>query len=137
MSTAATTPKPMPEPDEYSRPYFEAGARGVLLLRRCEACGTWLGPEAMLCTECLSESLSWAEASGRGTLFSFGIVHQKLPGFETDVPYNVSIVQLAEGPRMTTNMVDCPNEKLTVGMPVRVMFSDAGNGTPIPRFRPE
>ena len=136
MTTPTATPKPMPSPDAESRPYFDAGGRGVLLLKKCGDCAAWLPPDAAFCSQCLGESLAWAEASGLGKLFTFGIVHQKLPGFENDVPYNVSVVQLAEGVRMTTNVLGCPNDQLRVGMALQVVFNDAGNGTPMPRFRP-
>jgi uncharacterized OB-fold protein len=131
-----TSLKPMPEPDDASQPFFDAAARGELLLKSCGACGEILGPDARFCSECLSEDLSWRAASGEATLFTFGIMHQKFPGFEDDVPYNIAVVQLAEGPRMSTNIIDCPAERLRVGMALRVAFQDAGNGTLIPRFQP-
>jgi uncharacterized OB-fold protein len=136
MTTATASLKPMPESDEASEPFYESAARGVLLLRGCRACGAWLGPDARFCSECLSEDLDWKEASGRAVLFTFGIMHQQFPGFENDVPYNIAVVQLAEGPRMTSNVVGCSNDALAVGMPLKVVFEDAGNGTPIPRFTP-
>ena len=138
MSATATssTPKPMPLPDEESKAYFEAAAKGVLMLKQCEDCQAYLQPDAKFCSQCLGEKLDWAEASGKGTLFTFGIVHQKIPGFENDTPYNVSVIQLPEGPRMTCNVIECANEDLKLGMPLQVLFKDAGNGTPIPKFRP-
>ncbi len=134
--TTPTALKPMPESDEQSAPFYEAAARGVLLLKGCALCGTVLGPAAEFCSECLAEGLTWREASGNATLFTFGIMHQKFPGFEGEVPYNIAVVQLEEGPRMSTNVVDCSSENLVVGMRLRVVFQDAGNGVMVPRFRP-
>lgn len=126
----------MPEPDEASAPFFEAAAKGTLLIRSCTVCGAALGPAATFCSECLSEDLTWKEASGRGRLFTFGIMHQKFPGFENDVPYNIAVVQLEEGPRMNSNIVGCADSDLKIGMALKVTFQDAGNGTLIPRFEP-
>lgn len=135
-TATSTTPKPMPIADEDSQPYFDGANRGVLMLLQCEACSAYHQPDAKFCSQCLGESLRWRGASGKGTLFTFGIVHQKLPGFENDTPYNVSVIQLPEGPRMTCNVIGCANEDLKVGMPLQVVFEDSGNGTPLPRFRP-
>ncbi len=135
-TATSTTPKPMPLPDEESQPYFDAAARGVLLLKQCDDCRAYLQPDVKFCSQCLGEKLDWAEASGNGTLFTFGIVHQKIPGFENDTPYNVSVIQLPEGPRMTCNVIGCENDDLKVGMPVVVDFVDSGNGTKLPKFRP-
>lgn len=139
MSAAPVAPasaKPMPTPDETSQPFFDAAERGVLLLQKCNECSAWLAPDAKLCSECLSESLDWAEASGKATVFTFAVVHQRIPGWEEDTPYNVSVVQLDEGTRMTTHIIGCDNDDIRVGMPVLVDFVDAGNGTKIPKFRP-
>lgn len=136
MTTPTVSSKPMPEADEQSAPFYEAAARGVLLLKSCAQCSTVLVPAAEFCSECLAEGLAWREASGNATLFTFGIMHQKFPGFEGDVPYNIAVVQLEEGPRMSTNVVDCISDDLAVGMSLRVVFQDAGNGLKVPRFRP-
>jgi uncharacterized protein len=136
MTAPTATPKPMPEADEASAAFYDAAARGILMIKACGRCSAMLRPDATFCSECLSEDLSWKESSGRGTLFTFGIMHQKFPGFENDVPYNIAVVQLEEGPRMSSNIVNCDNDALQVGMPLRVVFQDAGNGTPIPRWEP-
>jgi uncharacterized OB-fold protein len=130
------TQRPMPEPDEASEAFYEAAARGSLLLKKCGRCAAALGPDARFCSECLSEDVDWLEASGQGKVLTFGVMHQQFPGFEDAVPYNIAVVQLDEGPRMSTNIVGCANEDVRIGMPVRVRFEDAGNGTMIPRFAP-
>ena len=74
---AQETPmKPVPESDEEWQPFFDGARRGVLMIQQCAQCSTSLAPVAPVCTECLSESLTWVQASGRGTLFTFGIMHQ-------------------------------------------------------------
>ena len=80
--------------------------------------------------------MEWIEASGRATIHTFTVIHRPfLPSWADDVPYNVVVVELEEGPLMFTN-VTCANEQLEVGMPVEVTFLDMpGKGT-LPQFRP-
>lgn len=121
--------------DDPAAPFFEAAARGRLLIKSCRACGAAHGPDTRFCSECLAEDLDWLEASGKATLFTFGIMHQKAPGFEDQVPYPIAVVELVEGPRMYTSIVDCAEDQLQVGMPLIVTF-EAGEDLPVPRFRP-
>src|SRR5215207_2838725 len=117
--------KPVPVPDEGSRPYFEGARRGELLVQRCTRCGAYAGQPVYgtvpaRCTRCLHDTLTWVAASGRATLYSFGIMHTAFhPGFAGELPYNVAVVELEEGVRMTTNVVGCANEELRIGMPLR------------------
>jgi uncharacterized OB-fold protein len=129
--------KPVPQPDNLSRPFFEGALRGELMIQRCDACAAFLAPGSRACTECLNEALSWTAASGRATLHTFAIMHQRYhPGFADDLPYNVAVVELAEGPRLNTTVVGVPNEALRVGMPLTVTFEAAGDGIALPKFRP-
>jgi uncharacterized OB-fold protein len=118
--------------DDPNAPFFEAAARGVLLIRSCRACGAAHGPDTKFCSECLAEDLDWQEASGKATLFTFGVMHQKAPGFEDQVPYAIAVVELIEGPRMFSSIVGCPTDELEVGMPLAVTFEP----DELPRFRP-
>lgn len=125
---------PAPEPDEASRPFFDGASEGRLMLMRCRSCGTWRLPARQHCDVCLSDDYEWAPASGRGTVRTFGIMHQRYhPAFE--VPYNVTIVELEEGPRLPTNLLEVENDAIRVGMPVEVVFQRYEDVT-LPRFRP-
>src|SRR6059058_1920712 len=129
--------KPIPAPDEESEPFFRGAREHKLMLMRCDDCGQYRMPSRDRCDNCWSTRTSWAQASGRGTVYTFGIMHQVYhPGFKTEVPYNVAVVELAEGPRMTTNLVDCANEAIRVGMPVEVVFDDITDELSLPKFRP-
>jgi uncharacterized OB-fold protein len=138
-----TRSKPVPTPDEESRPFFDGARRGVLLLRQCRACGTFTSPTGGIgtplrprCVNCFSAELEWAPASGWATLYSFALMHQVYdPAFAEDVPYNIAVVELAEGVRMTTNVVGCPNEELWIGMPLEVTFEHVSEEVAIPKFR--
>jgi uncharacterized OB-fold protein len=129
--------RPEVVPDEGAMPLFEGAAAGVLRIKRCTACNTWLVPAAQLCMNCLADEIEWADASGEGKLHSFGIVHQLYhPGFKDEIPYNIAVVELAEGPRINSNVVGCENSELRVGMPLRATFVATANGVVIPKFKP-
>ena len=125
--------RPVPVPDEASQPFFDAAARSKLLLKHCPACSRYLAPQAEFCDNCLSDGIAWKEASGRGTIYSFIINHQvSHPGFAAVVPYNIVVVELAEGPRLMSNYVGA-NEELVVDMAVQVVFEAVG-GVVVPKW---
>ena len=132
-----TYKKPIPVPDEATRPFFEGAKRHELMLQRCTACGMTMWPVKPRCINCFSPKIEWAQASGRGTLYTFTLMHQVYdPGFADEIPYNVSVVELEEGVRFTTNVVDCPNAELRIGMPLEVTFEDITDEISLPKFRP-
>ena len=95
--------------------------------------GTPLRPR---CIGCFSADLEWAPAGGRGTLYSFALMHQVYdPAFADEVPYNIAVVELDEGVRMTANVVGCANEELRIGMPLVVTFEQVSEEVAIPKFR--
>ena len=129
--------KPLPRPTEDSAPFWEAAHKGELRMQRCGDCGHIRFPPALLCARCLSERAEWVALSGRGTVFSWIVVHQSQhPAFNTDVPYNVAIIELEEGPRLHTNIVDCANDRIYIGMPVEVTFARVSDDTALVKFRP-
>ncbi|MGW1840051.1 Zn-ribbon domain-containing OB-fold protein [Streptomyces sp. NPDC002067] len=135
----------LPETDAFTRPYWEAAAAGRLLLRRCraEGCGAAHHYPREFCPYCWSEDVVWERAGGRATLYTWSVVHRNdLPPFGERVPYVAAVVDLAEGPRMMTEIVGCPESALRIGMALRVAFRDAGagegaEGVVVPVFRPE
>ncbi len=134
MTEQTTIPRPLPEADESSRPFFDGAMEGRLMLMRCSDCGTWRLPSRQHCDSCLSGAFTWEQASGRGIVRTFGIMHQRYhPGFQT--PYNVTIVELEEGPRLPTNVVCIADEDIRVGMAVVVEF-ERHEDVALPKFRP-
>jgi uncharacterized OB-fold protein len=132
---ATGTSRPIPVPDERSAPFFEAAKEGRLLIRRCLRCSRLLAPQREVCDACGGEALEWAPASGRGSLYSFVVMHQILhPGFRDEGPYNVAVVELEEGPRLTSNIVGTATSDLRVGQQVEVVFEDLGEVC-VPKFR--
>jgi uncharacterized protein len=129
--------KPIPVPSPESEPFWAAAREHELKLQRCSACDhTWF-PPSDICPECMSNRWTWKTVSGKGTIFSFVIFHRPYhPGFRDELPYNVSIIELEEGPRMYSNVVGCSNEDLHVGMPVKVVFDDVTDEVTLPKFQP-
>jgi len=128
--------KPVPAPDEASRPFFEGTLRGEIMLQRCRACGFWMWPVRVRCIDCFSDDLTWDAASGMGTLYSFTIVHQVVhSGFANDVPYNVAMVDLREGVRIVASVTAAAAD-MRIGMPLLAAFDHITDTVALPRFRP-
>jgi len=115
-----------------TQPFFDATARGVLLLKYCDACQRYHHYPRALCPHCFSDRTRWTEASGDGTIYTFSVLRVGTP-----VPFALAYVELSEGPRMMTNLVDCDLDALQIGQRVRVVFKPATNGTMIPMFKPD
>jgi len=129
--------KPLPRIDEETRGYWEACARHELYVQRCRNCGTKRFYARAVCPKCLSSDTEWLRASGRGTVYSFTVTHQnQAPGFREELPYVLAYVELAEGPRMMTNIVGCAPDAVRIGMPVEVVFEDVTPEITLPKFRP-
>ncbi len=128
--------KPLPRINKISRPYWEAAKQHELLLQKCQACGHYRYPPGETCPSCLSDRLEWVKASGRGVVYTWTVFHQVYhPAFEKDVPYAVVAVELEEGPKLLTNLVDCKVEAIDIGMPVEVVFDDVTEEITLPKFR--
>ena len=130
-------PKPLPVVTEESRPFWDGCKQGIFLLQYCEACQHYQFYPRLYCMHCGASALLWAQASGRGVIYSYTIIHQnKSPEFSNDTPYNVAIVQLEEGPRLMSNVVDIAPDDLRVDLPVMVVFDSVSDTISLPRFRP-
>jgi uncharacterized OB-fold protein len=140
-STAAETafaplPAPAPEIAPETAAFWAGTARGVLLLQRCTGCGTHLWYPRYVCAQCHSTELENVEASGRGTIYSFTLTTRGILDYSGCGPYVLALVELAEGPKMMTNIVEADPADLAIGQTVEVVFHDTGEGNALPRFRP-
>ena len=125
-----------PEVDDFTRPFWDATADGWLLIRRCRACAKAHHYPREFCPHCWSEDVEWERASGRATLYTWSVVHRNdLPPFDGRVPYTAAVVDLAEGPRMMTEVVGCPESELSIGMELVVAFKAGEGAEMIPVFR--
>jgi uncharacterized OB-fold protein len=129
--------KPLPVVTEENRPFWEGCQQGKLLLQFCEQCQRYQFYPRLYCMQCGAENPRWVEASGRGVIYSYTIIRQnRSPEFVNDTPYNVAIVQLEEGPRMLSDIVDVGPSDLRVDLPVSVVFDRVSDTISLPRFRP-
>jgi len=113
---------------DLDRPYWEAMAGGTLTFQQCRNCGhKWLPPREE-CPSCLSPDHDWTPASGRGKLVSWVVYHHSFNEITKDwIPYNVAIVELEEGPRLISNIVDAENDALEAGQTLRLQPTPRGN----------
>jgi uncharacterized OB-fold protein len=130
--------RPIPVADLDSLGYWEAARAHELRLQRCEQCGRWNHFPSPICPKCGSRRLRWTPTGGRGTIHTYVVVHHAvIRGFEDRVPYTVAWIELDEQPglRVLSDIVDCPPERVQIGMPVEVVFEELGEVT-LPHFRP-
>jgi uncharacterized OB-fold protein len=128
--------KPLPIITDENRRFWDACAEGRLVMQQCDACRHIRWPIQALCPVCLGDGFDWAELSGRGEVFASVIYRRAFnPAFAADVPYDLVLVQLAEGPRMYSNVVEGPLEDIRVGAPITVLFDEVAAGVSVPRFR--
>jgi uncharacterized OB-fold protein len=97
-------PRPLPVPTPETKHFWDGTARGELWLQRCRACSSTYFPPQPFCPSCSSDDIELVRASGQGFLYSYVITHRAAPGFEA--PYVIGVVELDEGPRLLTNIVD-------------------------------
>ena len=137
MTETQTYAKPLPTIDDGNRPFWQAAQQGKLMLQQCGECGHIRYPINHVCPRCLSDRVDWVALSGRGTVYSSIVFHQVYhQAFALDVPYNVSLIQLEEGPRMFSNVVGMPPSDVKVGDAVTVTFDPVTHEVSIPRFKP-
>ncbi|MFC6764428.1 Zn-ribbon domain-containing OB-fold protein [Natrinema soli] len=132
-------PRPVPpvsEVDEAAE-YWKAASNGELVVPECNDCGFVHFYPRQICPECLSNDVSFVEAEGTGTIYSFSISQQAAGWPEDALPLIYATVELEEGPRMVTNIVDVDPDDVEIGDPVEVMFESTEEADiAIPVFTP-
>jgi uncharacterized OB-fold protein len=130
---------PLPVPDPLTRPFWESLRAHAIQLQRCGACGLFVYYPRPLCPACFSDDLTWTPVSGRGVVHAFTIPHRHPnPAFTANGPYVVALVELEEGARLLSTLVDVPAtpEAVRVGLPVEIVYDDVTAEVTLPRFRP-
>lgn len=132
MSAARQEAQAPDAPYDQYRAQLEAGR---LTFQRCRSCGdAWLPPRED-CPKCWSPDWDWQEASGRATVVSWVVYHTAFDKrFADRLPYNVALVDLDEGPRMITNLIDLPPGEDVIGRRAELVFEE-DHGRQLPRFR--
>lgn len=129
--------KPLPIPTRWSQPFWDASKQHKLVLKKCSKCGFIDHPPYLYCTSCHADEHEWVEASGKATLASYAINVFGVPfPFWADLPYVVVMIDLPEGPRMISNIVECDHDKLENGMELVVVFDDVTDEITLPKWRP-
>ncbi|MDR0357999.1 MAG: Zn-ribbon domain-containing OB-fold protein [bacterium] len=128
---------PIPEPTPETLPFWAATARGALQIQRCSSCRRHYFYPRPFCPRCGSADVSWTRVSGSARLVSYVINHRPLPPFDPETPIVIALVQLTEGPRLMTNIVDVPPDPaaLRLDMPLEVTFVERGTFN-LPVFKP-
>jgi uncharacterized OB-fold protein len=136
LDKPAPPARPLPTVTEENRPFWDGCAAGELRMQQCASCSHIRYPIQPLCPKCLSDSVGWTALSGHGDVFAKVIYRRAFnPAFAADVPYNLVLVQLDEGPRMYGNIVGSANDEIRVGAAVTVCFDQVAATTFVPRFR--
>jgi uncharacterized OB-fold protein len=128
--------KPRPRPTPTSQPFWDALRAERIELQRCDDCGTWVHYPRSRCVRCLSPQLSWHQVDGQGRVYSFSVARQATaPQFEDEVPQIITIVELPEGVRLTTTLVDTAPSDVHVGVAVSPVFEHGNDGITMLRYR--
>ena len=130
------TDRPLPAITPETAHFWEGTRAGELRLQKCAACSHVYFPPRPFCPQCASTNVGILRASGRATLYSYVIHHRPVPGFTP--PYSIAVVELEEGPRMMTNIVEIEQtpQRLLLDMPLEVMFQRMTEEISLPLFRP-
>ncbi len=134
MSTTPAKPRPTIGPDNAA--FWTAIARHRLALPFCTDCHRTHLPAGPVCPFCLSTALEWREATGRGVLASWTVVHKPLvAAFRADLPYAIAMVELEEGPRLISSLIDADLANLRIGLAVEIVYDDLDADLTLHRFR--
>ena len=119
-----------PTPTPETQAFWDAAAKGKLIVKRCAACGKSHHYPRPICPFCGSDRTEWKDAAGQGVIYSFSVMRRASP------PYVIAYVTLDEGPTIMTGLVDCDFDALRIGQPVRVAWTPTDGGPPVPMFTP-
>jgi uncharacterized protein len=128
--------RPLPVKDAVSAPYWEAAARGELVVQECPKCGHRQFYPRAVCTDCGADP-EWLTCTGRGTVHTFTVIRQNhAKPFKEELPYVVAMVELDEGPRMMGNVTGVEADDVRIGLPVEIYFVAADDDVAVPFWRP-
>ncbi|GAA3007751.1 Zn-ribbon domain-containing OB-fold protein [Microbacterium aurantiacum] len=133
-----STRSDLPVVESDSRPFWD-GVRdaGVFRIVRCRACDQVHHYPRPFCPQCWSDDVEWVDASGAATLYTYSTVYMNdLPPFRDELPYVAAVVELAEGPRVMTRLIDCTPDELRIGMPLTMTTRALTDDITVPLFAP-
>jgi uncharacterized OB-fold protein len=121
--------------DSDSRPYWEGLKQGELRIQRCKTCTKAVFYPRAICPHCHSDQLEWIVASGKGTIYAYTVAHQAFGPFAADVPFVIVLIELEEGARMLSRLLDAPRERVTIGAAVQVIYEQVEEDLTLPYVR--
>ncbi len=128
--------RPLPALEGFAGEFYGWCKRRELRFQRCTACGAWRHVPREMCAGCGAFDWEWARSGGRGTVFTWTTVVRALhPALAAETPYAAVVIEMEEGVRILSRVVDTPPDRLEVGMPVEVVFEDVTPEVTLPRFR--
>jgi uncharacterized OB-fold protein len=128
--------KILPRGEERHGEFYAFCKKHELRFQRCSNCGTWRHMPRESCAACSSFDWSWEPSTGKGTLFSWTVIHRAIhPGWAGDVPYASIVVEMDEGVRLVSVLDGVPLEDLTIGLPLEVVFDDVTPEVTLHKFR--
>jgi len=136
MSIQYDTDHQVPEPIVMwdNMGFWEGINKHELVFQKCKQCGNWVHPPRPACPGCRSFEREWARSSGKGTVYSW-VTYLESPHPAFKAPFSVVLVELEEGMKIISNMVDAAPEEISIGMPVEVVFDEITEGLTLPKFR--
>jgi uncharacterized OB-fold protein len=130
--------KPLPVIQPWSKLFWNAARERRLLIQECRNCGKKIFYPKKYCPECRSTDIGWVESSGEGKVYSFSTLYLGVhPKFEENAPYTIAIIELNEGVRLMSNIVNCEPKDIRCDMPVKVTFEDVTEEITLPKFEPK
>ena len=138
MSEEKIYSKPLPEFRPETKPYWESTKNHKLVIPRSKTTGEYFFyPRAVSPGDDMTHDIEWVESSGKGKVWTFSIHHMgPSKAYKGDPPYVVALIELDEGVKMMSNVVDVDVNDVTVGMEVEVIFDDVTEEVTLPKFKP-
>ncbi len=128
--------RPLPVPTTETEPFWEACGRHELVVQRCRGCDTYRHYPQAMCPQCHSTGFNWEQVSGRGIIYTYTVAHHAFHPFWKDrAPYVIATIELKEGVRMVSDMLDLPIDEVSIGLEVEVFFEEVSSEITLPCFR--
>ena len=129
--------KPLPYIHDETQTFWEKAKKHEIWIQKCHDCKRFRFYPRSICPYCLSYNTKWTKVAGNGKIYSFTVSHRPAsPAFKEDVPYNIAIIELEEGVRLMSKIVECLDKDLRIDMAVEVVFDDVTSEITLPNFRP-
>ena len=128
--------KPLPNMTGLTKEFYDWCQKHELRFQRCKDCGAWRHVPREMCDECNSFGWEWAKSSGRGKIFTWFVAERALfPEFKDDIPFAVAVIEMDEGVRLASNVINCGPDDLKEDQPVEVVYDDVTPEVTLPKFR--